>query len=107
LYSLGAAEPAERVNGVSVETSLLVNLDSSGEIADGSDLVDTAHAAGLEVYCWTLRPENRFLSEGFRRGHDEARFGDWFTEYRAVMRTGVDGVFADHPDLAIVARDSL
>jgi glycerophosphoryl diester phosphodiesterase len=106
LYSLGAAEPAERVSGVSVETGMLLDVNAAGEVSDESDLVDSAHAAGLEVYCWTLRPENRFLTETFRRGHDDARYGEWLSEFRTIMRTGVDGVFADHPDLAVVARES-
>jgi hypothetical protein len=28
-------------------------------------------------------------------------------EYRAAIATGVDGVFVDHPDLGIVARDAV
>ena len=73
----------------------------------GAELVDAAHAAGLEVYTWTLRPENRFLSKRFRRGSARAAYGDWFSEFTLVMGMGVDGVFVDHPDLGVEARDAV
>ncbi|GAA1060327.1 glycerophosphodiester phosphodiesterase family protein [Agromyces bracchium] len=70
----------------------------------GSDLVDAAHAAGLAVYTWTLRPENRFLAPEFRRGSSRSAWGDWLGEFMRIMDTGVDGVFVDHPDLGLEAR---
>ncbi|MFC9917984.1 glycerophosphodiester phosphodiesterase family protein [Agromyces binzhouensis] len=70
----------------------------------GSDLVDAAHAAGLAVYTWTLRPENRFLAPEFRRGASRSAWGDWLGEFTRIMDTGVDGVFVDHPDLGFEAR---
>ncbi|WP_430647617.1 glycerophosphodiester phosphodiesterase family protein [Agromyces sp. GXS1127] len=70
----------------------------------GSDLVDAAHAAGLAVYTWTLRPENRFLAPEFRRGSSRSAWGDWLGEFTRIMDTGVDGVFLDHPDLGLEAR---
>jgi len=51
--------------------------------------VDDAHRAGLLVHPWVFRPEDED-SEG---------------ELRRFMDLGVDGVFADHPDVAVrVAR---
>jgi glycerophosphoryl diester phosphodiesterase len=70
----------------------------------GADLVDAAHSAGLQVFTWTLRPENRFLSPAFRRGRARASFGDWLGEFEQVISTGVDGIFVDHPDLGLEAR---
>ena len=71
----------------------------------GVELVDRAHRAGLEVYTWTLRPENKFLTGGFRTGAGPREWGDWRGEFDAVLATGLDGVFADQPDLAVAARD--
>jgi glycerophosphoryl diester phosphodiesterase len=71
----------------------------------GSELVDAAHSAGLEIFTWTLRPENRFLSKGFRRGTARAAYGDWLGEFTLIVGTGVDGIFVDHPDLGVEARD--
>jgi len=127
LYALATAPAASRVVGVSVNTSMILsdpvgpNPDVQGPIGpdpevsepitDGpivvSELVDLIHAAGLTAYCWTLRPENRFLVPSLRRGSIPADYGDWQTEYRLLMETGVDGVFADHPDLALAVRDTL
>jgi glycerophosphoryl diester phosphodiesterase len=79
--------------------------DTAGRLA--SSIVDRAHAAGLVAYAWTLRPENRFLPGPLKRGGEVAAHGDWQRWYTSVMRTGLDGVFADHPDLAVAARSRL
>jgi glycerophosphoryl diester phosphodiesterase len=114
LYSLAAASPSERVDGISVDVGQVL---ASGSVAvalfdDGddvgavtSDLVDTAHSAGLEVFCWTLRPENALMPEGFRSGGRDGEWGDWRRLFSIIVNSGVDGVFADHPDLAIAVRD--
>jgi glycerophosphoryl diester phosphodiesterase len=65
------------------------------------------HDAGLEVWAWTLRPENRFLPAGFRRGPDPATAGHWLPAWVRLLSTGVDGVFADDPCLAIRARNAV
>ncbi|HXR44690.1 MAG TPA: glycerophosphodiester phosphodiesterase family protein, partial [Pseudolysinimonas sp.] len=83
-----------------------ISVDKSRLLADPG-LVGRAHDAGLLAFTWTLRPENRFLGASHRTAGRTSDWGDWMAEYRAVIATGVDGVFADHPDLAIVARDGL
>jgi len=99
---------AEQFNGISVDLRTLmagvdaVALDDPRPVR--SDVVDRAHAAGLQVFTWTLRPENRFLPAPLRRGGEVAGLGDWERWYTSVIRTGVDGVFADHADLAVRAR---
>jgi glycerophosphoryl diester phosphodiesterase len=70
------------------------------------ELVGRAHDAGLLAYVWTLRPENRFLAKPHRGAGSAADWGDWMTEYRAVIATGVDGIFVDHPDLGVAARSA-
>ncbi|MFF2275413.1 glycerophosphodiester phosphodiesterase family protein [Agromyces sp. NPDC058126] len=101
---------AGRFNGVSVGTPRLVgpppkrSPDATGSPLRGAALVAAAHAAGLEVYTWTLRPENRFLTAGRRRGTARSGYGDWAAEFGEVLATGVDGVFVDHPDLGVEAR---
>lgn len=97
----GLAALAAEEHGVSVDKTLLLARNGT------TDLVDRAHAAGLEVFTWTLRPENAFLARRHRGPGGRAEFGDWRAEYREILGTGLDGVFADHPDLAIAARDGL
>ncbi|GAA3582033.1 glycerophosphodiester phosphodiesterase [Klugiella xanthotipulae] len=92
------------VDGVSVPKSLLLR---RGEFAagDGTNaLVERAHAAGLTIFTWTLRPENTYLSKNFRLGSDPVQWGDWQGEFGLILRSGVDGVFCDHPDLVAALR---
>jgi len=114
---------ADGVDGVSVGKARLVGAPRSAATADtardelerrarggplvGADLVDAAHSAGLSVYTWTLRPENRFLSSDFRRGSARAAYGDWIAEFAFLIGTGVDGIFVDHPDLGVEARSAV
>lgn len=97
LTNAGLARLATEVDGVSVDKKLLLR-DARGELTT-TDLVDRAHAAGLLVFTWTLRPENKFLAKSLRRGSSARAHGDWLTEFRLIIGTGVDGVFADQPDL--------
>lgn len=94
------------VDGISVDKSLL--LDAAESAHPGTtELVARAHEHGLSVFTWTLRPENRFLAAGHRAGAADADWGDWKREFELIMSTGVDGVFADHPDLARAVVDGL
>lgn len=99
---------AAEFHGISVDVKTLMAGVDSVAVDDPrpvrSVIVERAHAAGLAVYTWTLRPENRFLPAPLRRGGDVAAHGDWERWFTSVVRTGVDGVFADHPDLAVRAR---
>lgn len=98
LTNAGLARLAGEVDGISVDKSLLLATDAQGRVTGPTDLVARAHAAGLTVFTWTLRAENRFLAKHFRRG--AARdFGDWRSEFEVIIDSGVDGLFADQPDL--------
>lgn len=81
------------VDGISVNKRMLLASDST--------LVADAHARGLRVFTWTCRPENAFLSAPYRAGRGKAAFGDYESEWGVIARTGVDGVFVDHPDLGV------
>jgi glycerophosphoryl diester phosphodiesterase len=99
LTDAGLARLATEVHGISVNKRLLLDLDRAGRLRGPTDLVDRAHSAGLSIYCWTLRPENRFLPRMLRSGSRHGAHGDWPTEFRTLLDSGVDGVFADQPDL--------
>ncbi|GAA1942269.1 glycerophosphodiester phosphodiesterase family protein [Agromyces allii] len=111
-----------RFDGVSVGVPRLLDADGAaargasaarggGAPADaplrGAALVDAAHAVGLTVFTWTLRPENKFLAARFRRGKGKSAWGDWQGAFGAVLATGVDGVFVDQPDLGVEIRAEL
>lgn len=83
------------VDGISVDKAMLLDVERP------VSLVDDAHARGLGVFTWTCRPENAFLEPRFRRGDNPARYGDYEREWSRIRDAGVDGVFVDHPDLAV------
>lgn len=98
---------ASGLHGISVDKRMLLINDKLSHVTGTNDLVQRAHAAGLSVYCWTLRAENYFLAKNFQRGKSAREFGAWRDEFQLIMRTGLDGVFADQPDLALEARSAL
>jgi glycerophosphoryl diester phosphodiesterase len=70
---------------------LVMPRTASGALDSPTTLVDEAHRAGLAVHLWTFRAEQRFLPTGLDLAAELARFA----------ATGIDGVFADHPDIAV------
>ena len=96
----GLASLVGRVHGVSLAKADVLPAAAGGREPDGVDVVAAAHAHGLAVYTWTLRPENAYLGRPFRGSGGRGDPGDWRAEWRAVVARGVDGVFVDHPDLA-------
>ena len=85
--------------------SLVIPRTAAGTLGEPGPLVDDAHAAGLAVHAFTFRDENAFLPTDLRRGPGDAGRGDGLAECVAFFEAGVDGVFADHPDTAVAARD--
>ncbi|PWJ55379.1 glycerophosphoryl diester phosphodiesterase [Quadrisphaera granulorum] len=77
-------------------------------LSSRSRLVDDAHAAGLAVVPYTVRPENTFLPAELRSGGprgDLAARGDVAALLRQLREDGVDGVFTDDPAAAREALD--
>ncbi|MEP6482014.1 MAG: glycerophosphodiester phosphodiesterase family protein [Rhodoglobus sp.] len=94
----GLAALAKTVDGVSLDKKLVL---------DGrAGLVDRIHTAGLIVFTWTLRAENKFLAKTNRGGGAPGDFGNWRAEFTAIIDTGIDGVFADQPDLVRSALEA-
>jgi glycerophosphoryl diester phosphodiesterase len=70
--------------------------DADRKLLAPSDLVSSAHAQGLLVHPYTFRNEPRRLARDFA--------GNPVNEYVAFFDLGVDGVFSDFADTAVVAR---
>ena len=70
-----------------------------GAPGEPTGLVQRAHAAGLAVHIWTLRPENAFLPASLKKAPatDATLRGDSVAEIVAYLRAGVDGFFTDDP----------
>jgi glycerophosphoryl diester phosphodiesterase len=75
---------ATYAHGVGMEKRLVV-----------PELVARAHRAGLFVHVWTLRADAPFLPAQYG--------GDAAAEVRHFRDLGVDGMFTDHPDVAVKA----
>lgn len=97
---------AGRVKGISVAKSSLLKLNALGRATGPNDLVARAHARGLSVFTWTLRPENRFLNLRFQTPLNPGQWGSWQAEFDMILASGVDGIFVDHPDLGVALRDA-
>ena len=99
----GLALLAGRVDGISVAKGDLLRLNALGRAVGTTTLVQRAHERGLLVYTWTLRPENRYLNIRFHSSLRLAEWGDWQAEFALIVKSGVDGIFVDQPDLGVAA----
>jgi len=77
LTASGLARLAKEVDGVSVDKTLLLDAGQDGRVGV-TDL-------GTAPRDW----------------------GDWRREFGLILGTGIDGIFVDHPDLGVAARDGL
>jgi glycerophosphoryl diester phosphodiesterase len=73
----------------------LVN-EADRKLLPPSAVVDNAHAQGLLVHPFTFRDEQRRLASDYK--------GNPVNEYLAFYEAGVDGLFSDFADTAVVAR---
>ncbi|EQB19729.1 glycerophosphodiester phosphodiesterase family protein [Novosphingobium lindaniclasticum] len=81
----------------------------AGPLGKPTTLVRDAHAAGLLVSTWTVRPENRFLPTDFQGpGGETARQDKACIELmRRYLAAGIDSIFTDDPGLGRTAVDGL
>jgi glycerophosphoryl diester phosphodiesterase len=82
---------------------VMIPRNDDGSLAEPSGVIRDAHRAGLEVHGWTFRAENQFLPAEFRSSDDPAEHGDLAGEIEAFLDAGMDGIFSDHPDIAVAA----
>lgn len=63
-----------------------------------TSVIAQAHGVGLKVHAYTFRNEPATLAPQYE--------GDPLREYRQFFELGIDGVFSDFPDTALLARGS-
>ena len=101
----GLKEIALYADVVSPYKEVIIPRTSANEMGAPTSFVADAHAAGLKVHTWTLRPENPFLPISLR-APDLASItqrGDMGTEINAYLKAGIDGFFTDDPALGRAA----
>lgn len=91
-------------DGIGPDKGRVIPRQADGSLGTPTTLVDDAHAAGLIVHPYTFRAENTFLPVDLRRGSSESDFGAAIEEQVLFLRTGIDGLFTDHPDIGVIAR---
>jgi len=69
---------------------------ASRKLLPPTNLIERAHKAGLLVHTWTFRNEQRRLVSDYG--------GDPINEYLQFYRLGIDGVFSDFAETAVIAR---
>ncbi|KLI99479.1 glycerophosphodiester phosphodiesterase [Luteimonas sp. FCS-9] len=96
----GLARIAEYADVLAPHLRYVLPVDDAGALAAPTPLVAAAHAAGLAVHVWTLRPEDPFLPPALRCGGEGPRCeAGARAEARAFAEAGVDALFGDDPGL--------
>jgi glycerophosphoryl diester phosphodiesterase len=104
LTPAGLRELRAFVQGVGPAKDQVIPRNPDGTLARPTSLVADAHAAGLLVHPYTFRAENQFLPAELRIGTDPNAYGRAIDEQITFLRTGIDGVFTDNPDIGVLAR---
>ncbi|MEU8620397.1 glycerophosphodiester phosphodiesterase [Streptomyces sp. NPDC048623] len=94
---------ASYAQGIGPTMDLILPRDASGRLAAETTLVRDAHAQGLILHPYTMRNENAFLPTEYRRGTDPNAYGDAFGLLKRYFETGIDGIFSDNADTALLA----
>lgn len=92
---------------IGVELRAVIPWDRHHRLGAETRLVRDAHAAGLKVFVYTFRPENRFIATqpGQSPAPDARNERGSVDEMRAYLAAGIDGMFTDDPRLGRQAVD--
>lgn len=97
---------APTLDGVGPDSKQVIAWNSDGTLGSPTRLVADAHAYDLEVCPYTVRAENTFLPKDLRTGTVPSNYGQVLVFLEKLFATGIDGIFSDNPDLAVLARDT-
>ena len=92
----GLAEVRTYADGIGPWKPHIVPQNSAGTtLFPPTNLIQRAHQHGLLIHTWTFR------DDAFPSGYT----GGPVAEYLTYYRLGIDGVFSDHPETAVAARE--
>ncbi|MDE9367516.1 glycerophosphodiester phosphodiesterase [Luteipulveratus sp. YIM 133132] len=105
LTRAGMATYAKDITGLGPDQAQIITRNPDGSTGATTTLVADAHANGLSVCPYTVRAENNFLPTDYRIGTRPDDFGRVLDYLKRLYATGIDGLFSDMPDLAVLARE--
>jgi glycerophosphoryl diester phosphodiesterase len=92
----GLTEVRAYADGIGPWKPHIVPQNSAGTtIFPATNLIQRAHQRGLLVHTWTFRDD----------AYPSGYAGGPVSEYLRFYRAGIDGVFSDHPETAVAARE--
>ncbi|MEU6118963.1 glycerophosphodiester phosphodiesterase [Streptomyces sp. NPDC047117] len=94
---------ASFAQGIGPDLTVIIPRTADGKLGEPSAVVQDAHDAGLVLHPYTVRNENTFLPVDLRKGSDPNAYGDSLAYFKALFATGIDGLFSDNPDTALLA----
>ncbi len=100
----GLKEISTYADWIGPEKTQVIRNNPDGTIGAPTTLVRDAHNAGLKLAPYTFRNENQFLPVDLRNGTVPSDYGQALKEYELFYKTGIDAVFSDNPDTAVLAR---
>ncbi|MFJ8334049.1 glycerophosphodiester phosphodiesterase [Streptomyces sp. NPDC094437] len=100
----GLREIAGYAQGIGPTLDLVVPRTADGSLDAPSTLVRDAHKVGLILHPYSMRNENPFLPTEYRKGSAADAYGDAFGAFQTYFATGIDGLFTDNTDTALLAR---
>ena len=89
--------------GIGPTLELVIPRKEDGTLGEPTTLVRDAHAQKLVLHPYTVRNENTFLPVDYRKGDNPNDYGDAFRFFQKHFETGIDGIFSDNPDTALLA----
>ncbi|MFI5938315.1 glycerophosphodiester phosphodiesterase [Actinoplanes sp. NPDC051494] len=104
LTPAGLRRLARFIDGIGPEKNQIIPRTAENTLGTPTTLVADAHAAGIAVMPYTFRAENQFLPVEYRVGTDPTAYGRAIDEQVTFLRTGLDGLFTDQPDIGVLAR---
>ncbi|MFG2647565.1 glycerophosphodiester phosphodiesterase [Streptomyces sp. NPDC048436] len=96
---------ASFAQGIGPTLDLVIPKKPDGSLGTPTTLVKDAHDADLILHPYTMRNENTFLPTNFKKGTDPNAYGDAFGAFKTYFETGIDGIFSDNSDTALLARE--
>jgi glycerophosphoryl diester phosphodiesterase len=100
----GLKQVAKYATYLGPDKNQIVPRTPANRLGTPTTVVRDAHRARLRVTPYTFRNENSFLPADYQHGTNPADYGDAIAEYELFYSLGVDGLFSDDSDTAVIAR---